>query len=105
MFRYMRIIVMFDLPSVSSREIKIANNFRKFLKNNGFLMMTESVYSKLVLNKSVSNSIKKLIKMNTPKRGLVQLLEITERQYNNIEYFAGESNTNIINSIDKYIEI
>ena len=46
----MRILVFFDLPTETSKDRKIYSKFRKFLIKEGFIMMQESVYSKLALN-------------------------------------------------------
>jgi len=105
MWRSMRLIVMFDLPSVSNKEMKIANKWRKFLVRSGFIMMTESVYSRLVMNKSISASVKKLIKDNLPPKGDVQLLEITERQFSSIDYYLGKSKSKVIDSNLRYVEL
>lgn len=48
--RVVRAIVFFDLPNVYSKDRKNYIMFRKYLLNEGFLMMQESVYSKIVLN-------------------------------------------------------
>lgn len=47
-YRFMRIIVMFDLPVVTSAERQEYTKFRKFLLKSGFIMMQESVYTKIV---------------------------------------------------------
>ena len=44
-YRFMRVIVFFDLPTISVEDRKEYTKFRKFLIKNGFLMMQESVYS------------------------------------------------------------
>ena len=49
-YRYMRVIVFFDLPSVTVAERKEYLRFRKFLLSDGYIMMQESVYCKLALN-------------------------------------------------------
>lgn len=96
---------MFDINSVTKQDMKNYSKWHKFLIDTGFIMMTESVYSKLVLNPSVSKSIKREIKNNLPPRGTVQVLELTEKQYNSIEYYLGESKNNVVNSIARYVEI
>jgi CRISPR-associated protein Cas2 len=96
---------MFDLPTLSEKEVKNANKFRKFLIKNGFIMMTFSVYCKLAINKSISESIKKLVQENVPPSGKIQLLEITERQYTQIEYLLGDPQTLVIDDVDRYTEI
>jgi len=99
----MRTIVFFDLPNVYAADKRNYNKFRKFLVNEGFIMLQESVYSKIVLNSIQSNLLIDRIKKNAPKKGIIQLMTITERQYSQIEYVIGESNTKIINSEDRLI--
>lgn len=101
--RVMRTIVFFDLPNVYAKDKRNYNMFRKFLLKEGFLMMQESVYSKIVLNQQQSQLLLERVRKNSPKKGLVQVLTITERQYSKIEYIIGESNTKIINSEDRLV--
>ena len=56
-YRYMRVIVFFDLPTETAEDKKEYRNFRKFLIKKGFLMLQESVYCKLALNMTVADSI------------------------------------------------
>lgn len=53
----MRLIVMFDLPTLTVEDMRSYRDFRKFLIKNGFMMMQESVYSKIALNQSMANLI------------------------------------------------
>lgn len=99
----MRVIVFFDLPVDSSEDRKEYRQFRKHLIKKGFLMVQESVYSKLVLNQSVANSIISGVKENKPPKGLVQLLLITEKQYARMEYIVGEKASNILNSDERVV--
>lgn len=101
--RIMRTIVFFDLPNVYAKDRRNYLKFRKYLINEGFIMMQESVYSKITLNSQQSSLLIGRIRKNAPKKGLIQLLTITERQYANIEYVIGESNTKIINSEERLI--
>jgi CRISPR-associated protein Cas2 len=99
----MRTIVFFDLPNIYSKDKKNYMRFRKFLLNEGFIMMQESVYSKIVLNSQQSQFLLERVRKMAPKKGLIQVLTITERQYSQIEFIIGESNSKIINSEDKLI--
>lgn len=99
----MRAIVFFDLPNVYARDKKNYNLFRKFLINEGFIMMQESVYSKIILNYEQSKLLYERVKKNSPKKGLIQWLTITEKQYAKIDYIIGESNTKIIDSDDRLV--
>lgn len=101
----MRLVVFFDLPMLTSADIRNYNAFRKFLIKNGFIMMQKSVYTKLVINGTVSAAVKKAVKSNLPPSGLIELLEITERQFGNIEYLTGNKKSDIIDSDSRIIEI
>lgn len=105
MERAMRILVMFDLPNTTPKEAKIYRKWHKFLKQNGFIMMTESVYSRLVMNRSILGSVKKHIYRHLPPKGNVHLLEITERQYASIEYLVGTPQNKVIDNNERYIEL
>lgn len=89
-YRYMRIIVMFDLPTLNSIDMKNYRMFRKFLVKNGFMMMQESVYSKIALNQSMANLIANKVRDNKPPKGLVQMFIITEKQFSRMEILVGE---------------
>lgn len=104
-FRFMRVIVFFDLPTETAKDRKIYSKFRKMLINEGFIMMQESVYSKLALNNSIANSIKEKIYKNKPSKGIVQILVITEKQYSGIEYVVGEKSSDVIDNTERLIII
>ena len=87
-YRFMRILVFFDLPTETAKDRKNYSQFRKFLIKEGFIMMQESVYAKLVLNNSITNSTKDKISKNKPQKGIVQMLIITEKQFNSMEYIV-----------------
>lgn len=101
--RIMRTIVFFDLPNVYAKDRRNYQKFRKFLMNDGFIMLQESVYSKIVLNSIQSDLVVNRIRKNSPKKGLIQVLTITEQQYAHIEYIIGSSNTKIVNSEERLI--
>jgi len=94
----MRIIVFFDLPTLTTKDKTNYIRFRKFLIQNGFIMMQYSVYSKLVLNKTGENIVKERIKKQCPENGLVQLISITEKQFNKMEFVVGSGQKSIIDS-------
>ncbi len=91
-YRFMRILVFFDLPTETSKDRKIYSKFRKFLIKEGFIMMQESVYSKLALNNSITNAIRDKIEKNKPPKGIVQMLVITEKQFSSMEYIVRRKN-------------
>ena len=66
-------------------------------------MMQESVYSKIVLNTQQSEGLMDRLRKKSPKKGLIQVLTITEKQYSQIEYIIGKSNTKIIDTEDRLV--
>lgn len=99
----MRTIIFFDLPNVYSIDKRNYNRFRKYLIKEGFIMLQESVYSKISLNNQQSDALIQRIKKNSPKKGVIQLLTITEKQYSNIQYILGNNENKVINSEDRLI--
>ena len=80
-YRYMRMMVLFDLPVLTEKQRRDYREFRKYLIKSGFFMLQESVYCKLVQNSGVADVIQESIRKNKPGEGLVQILRVTEKQY------------------------
>ena len=99
----MRVIVFFDLPTETVEDKREYRNFRKFLIKKGFLMMQESVYSKIALNTTVADSIVQAVKNNKPKAGLVQLLVITEKQFGRMEFIVGKSQNTVLDTDERVV--
>ncbi len=102
-YRYMRVVVMFDLPVLTAHDRKEYRRFRKFLIKSGFLMLQESVYCKLALNGTVADTIADNVRKNKPDAGLVQLLKVTEKQYSKMEFIIGNSNRDILDSDERLV--
>ncbi|MCX4286723.1 MAG: CRISPR-associated endonuclease Cas2 [Clostridia bacterium] len=102
-YRFMRILVFFDLPTETNADKTAYRQFRNFLIKEGFAMMQQSVYSKLALNGSTVELVKRRLQVNIPSKGLVQMLVITEKQFADTVYLVGESSSHVIDSTDKYI--
>ena len=99
----MRVMVFFDLPTLTAENRRAYRAFHKFLIKNGFTMVQESVYSKLALNTTFSSAIMANVRRNRPPDGLVQMMVITEKQYNKMEYLVGESTGNILDSDERLV--
>ncbi|MBZ9607275.1 CRISPR-associated endonuclease Cas2 [Clostridium estertheticum] len=99
----MRVIIFFDLPTVTVDERKAYSQFRKFLINEGFIMMQESVYTKIALNSTTSRLIQDRIRKIKPPRGLVQMLIITEKQFSGIEYVVGSEQDTIVDNTSRLV--
>lgn len=101
--RFMRVIVFFDLPTVTNEDRKEYRKFRKFLLQEGFIMMQESVYAKIALNGGSANLIKNKVRTHKPKAGLVEMLTITEKQFSGIEFIAGNEQKKVVDSQERLI--
>ena len=102
-YRFMRIVVFFDLPVLTAVERREYAKFRKYLIKSGFLMMQESVYCKLAPNATNADAVIDNLRKNKPAEGLVQVIKITEKQYQKMEFIVGESNSEIISSDERLV--
>jgi len=82
---------MFDLPTMSSDERKAYTKFRHFLLDSGFDMVQFSVYARMVSSKERIKRFESRIANAVPARGKVQIVTITDKQYENIKSFYGQS--------------
>lgn len=99
----MRILVFFDLPTETGEDRRSYRKFRKALVKNGFIMLQESVYCKMISSPSVEQSVRNLIRKNKPEKGLVQFLTVTEKQFSKMEYVVGEYTSDVIDNTDKVV--
>lgn len=99
----MRIIVFFDLPTETGEDRRSYRKFRKALVKDGFIMLQESVYCKMISSPSVEQSVRNLIRKNKPEKGLVQFLTVTEKQFSKMEYVVGEYTSDVIDNTDKVV--
>jgi len=95
--------VLFDLPVLTASDRREYARFRKYLKKSGFLMMQESVYTKLVQNESAARWTVENLKKNKPPEGLVQTLTITEKQFSRIEFIVGSRSSDVIDSDERIL--
>lgn len=102
-WRYMRVIVMFDLPMETPAEIRAYTAFRKKLLKEGFLMLQKSVYCKLALNSGAGEAIMNSVRLNKPPCGLVQMMMITEKQFSKIEYVIGHKISNVLDTTERLV--
>ncbi len=99
----MRVLVFFDLPVKTKKDRREYSHFRKFLVKNGFMMIQESVYSKLALNQTVANGISESVKKNKPPAGIVQMLVVTEKQYSKMEIVVGSLDSNVVSNDERLL--
>ncbi len=94
---------MFDLPVVTAHDRKEYTKFRKYLLKSGFLMLQESVYCRLIPNTAMADSMLENLRKNKPESGLVQVLKVTEKQYQKMEYLVGERRSEVLDTDERLI--
>ena len=99
----MRIIVFFDLPTETVEDRRNYRKFRRLLITNGFFMMQESVYCRMALNKSIEQSVVLMLRRNSPPKGCVEILSITEKQFSRIEFITGKSKNDVLDTDERLV--
>ena len=99
----MRVIVFFDLPVLTESNRREYRIFRKLLIKSGFMMVQESVYCKLAQNSSVADIMVDNIKKNKQPEGLVQVLRVTEKQYNKMDFIVGEKTGDVLTTTERLV--
>ena len=102
-YRFMRIVLFFDLPTLTEKNRKEYSRFRKFLIKSGFMILQESVYVKLALNSTTMNTMINKLEKNKPNEGLVQLLLVTEKQYSKLYMLLGENKNEVLDSTERLV--
>ncbi|MGD1818259.1 MAG: CRISPR-associated endonuclease Cas2 [Pleomorphochaeta sp.] len=101
----MRLILVFDLPTLTIEQRRDYRIFRKWLIKEGFIMLQESVYSKLALNNNSSKLIIENVKKHKTLEGSIQIFEITEKEFNNREIIVGTSQNEVLDTMEKVVII
>jgi len=65
------------------------------------MMLQYSVYCKLAINKTVSTQIRKRLQRQKPKSGNIAVLEVTEKQFADIEWILGSKQSTILDTTDR----
>lgn len=84
MSRFMRVLVMFDLPTNTVEDKRNYAQFRKSLIKLGFDMLQYSIYSRITRNNDDAKKYVNKVKSSLPPIGSVRVLQITEKQYTNM---------------------
>lgn len=89
-YRIMWVIVLYDLPTETKVERRVASLFRDRLLKNGFSMFQFSMYIRHCPSRENAqvhiNRVKKLL----PKNGHVAIMCITDKQFGDIEIFQSQ---------------
>ena len=89
-YRIVWLIVLFDLPVATKPQRRAATRFRLDLLDRGFEMSQYSVYLRHCAGKEQADALVRRIEHAIPKEGKVHMIQITDKQYENIRTFRGK---------------
>ena len=92
--KFMRVLLMFDIPVKSKKEQKYATKFRNELIKQGFFMMQFSVYMRICKGIVSAKSAVERVRGILPPLGNVRALIITEKQFDNMQILLGSAGFN-----------
>ena len=88
-YRIMWTLVMYDLPTETKKDRKAAAKFRKDLMGDGFSMFQFSMYVRHSTSSENADVHVKRVKKSLPEHGKVGILQITDKQFGQMEIFYG----------------
>ena len=86
----MWVMVLFDLPTSTKADRQAYMEFRNFLLDQGFEMAQFSVYIKHTNGQAESQAVIKKVERAMPEAGKVDILQFTDKQYENIICLRGK---------------
>lgn len=102
-FNSMRVILMYDLPNVTTDENKFYSIFRKAILKLGYIQLQYSIYSRVIQSKTLSEQHIAKLKKILPPKGNIRIFVLTEYQYQRCMVLSGEVNENeVINDERRY---
>lgn len=88
-YQAMWILVIFDLPVLTKKQMKAARRFRDNLVSDGFIMAQFSVYIRHVPTLALKEKHIRRISRIIPEEGSVIIYTMTDKQYADARCFQG----------------
>lgn len=89
-YRVMWVMVFFDLPTETRQDRYNMYRFRKTLIKDGFGMFQFSMYTRHCISKENAEVHIRRVKKALPPKGYIAIMTITDKQFSDIELFAGD---------------
>ena len=90
MSRFMRMMVLFDLPVKTKIQRRVATKFRNFLLKDGYFMFQYSVYCRVCNGLDDVEKHRARLFDNKPENGCIRLLVMTEKQFERMDVIVGD---------------
>ncbi len=88
--RFMRLLVLFDLPTLTKADKRAYVVFRRFLIQDGYDMIQWSVYGRIVNGFDDMQIHLKRLSANLPPDGSVRALTVSEKQFAQMRLLVGQ---------------
>ena len=106
MSRYMKIILMYDLPFENEKNQKEYGKFHKKIIKRGYIMIQYSIYYKTLNAVTKYDYECKYLNNILPTKGHIRCFVITERQFHMMKILKGSKLINEkINNGERYVKI
>lgn len=89
-YRFMWVVVFFDLPVDTKAARKAYAIFRKRLLKDGFTMLQYSVYARHSTSEENAAVHIKRVEFSVPDDGEVRILTVTDKQFERMRIFWGK---------------
>ncbi|MFT6558265.1 CRISPR-associated endonuclease Cas2 [Sneathiella sp.] len=102
-YKFMWVMVLFDLPTTTKQERHSYTEFRSLLLDNAFEMAQYSVYVRHTAGKEAVQAIIRKIEAAMPPEGKVDILQFTDKQYENIVCLRGGRRSDSLKNPEQFI--
>lgn len=89
-YRILWVLVLFDLPTETKRERRIASKFRKEILKDGFVMFQFSIYLRHCSSRENADVHINRVKRLLPEKGHIGIMTVTDKQFGMMELFYGK---------------
>ncbi len=93
-YRVVWVFVFFDLPTDTKKDRRNYARFRKNLQKDGFAMLQYSIYTRHSSSRENAEVHLRRIKSFLPPKGEIILFTLTDKQFEMMEFFRGETESN-----------
>lgn len=88
--QFMRVLVMFDMPTRTKEDRKAVSKFRHILLREGYFMLQFSVYVRICKGVKSANTYLDRLHCFIPKKGHIRALILTEKQFDHMRILVGQ---------------
>lgn len=88
--KFMRVLVMFDMPTKTKEDRKAYAQFRQNLLKDGYFLLQFSVYVRVCKGIKSANTHLDRLHLFVPQKGHVRALILTEKQFDHMRLLVGK---------------